>query len=83
MQGKCERESEAINAKSEVASAESEVASAESEDMNAKGEAASAKGGRKVLGKLQCMLKITQHKVDSTNSTSTVLVLRGNGLESI
>ena len=52
MQGKCERESEAINAKSEVASAESE-------DMNAKGEAASAKGGRKVLGKLQCMLKIT------------------------
>ena len=54
MQGKCERESEAINAKSEVVSAESEA-------VNAKCKAASANRSHEVLGELQSIKRAAKY----------------------
>ena len=54
VQGKCERESKAINAKSEVVSAESEA-------MNTKGEAVSANRGSKVLGELRSVKRAVKY----------------------
>ena len=54
VQGKCERESKAINAKSKVVSAKSEA-------VNAKGEAASANRGCKVLGELQSIKRAMKY----------------------